>query len=266
MTSREHQFWRFDNPIVGGIYATLAVAIFGAWLANRKDCVDAVCVDKYAQFLALPANGIGDALAGFAGALAFVWLIATVWLQGQELAEQRRELARMADAQAEQVRALKLQGEIFQEEQMQRRQARAKEVLDAYMSELVFLINEYGDKDVFEVVSPSLATSGKQLLSSPACSYLGPVQNAPKDNLCRSLPDLLNRKIQMLEKEEIKVKQGYEIDYQDLEKSLDQILDAIQKIKPRLAEDQALRVTSVRIDQSRSNLSHLHCLIERLQR
>ena len=70
----------------------------------------------------------------------------------------------------------------------------------------------------------------------------------------------------MLEKEEIKVKQGYEIDYQDLEKSLDQILDAIQKIEPRLAEDQALRVTSVRIDQSRSNLSHLHCLIERLQR
>ncbi|MFV0411086.1 MAG: hypothetical protein ACK5LJ_15720 [Paracoccus sp. (in: a-proteobacteria)] len=140
MTSKERRFWRFDNPIVWGIYASLVVAIFGAWLASLKDCKDSICVDKFSQFLTLPPNAIGDSLAGFAGALAFVWLIATVWLQGQELAEQRKELSRMADAQADQVRVLRLQGEIYEEEQDQRRREQADQLLTTLVDSLIELV------------------------------------------------------------------------------------------------------------------------------
>jgi hypothetical protein len=44
-----------------------------------------------------PSNEIGDTFAGVAGVLAFLWIIVTVWLQSEELAEQRKELKRQAD-------------------------------------------------------------------------------------------------------------------------------------------------------------------------
>ncbi|KII12886.1 hypothetical protein [Phaeobacter sp. S60] len=133
-------FWRRNNPIMWGVLATAAVIAFGAWAANQSVCQtdfwgNQSCVgSKWSAFLAAAPNEVGDTLAGFAGALAFVWLIATVWLQGQELAAQREELREqreatqdMARAQTEQVKLLKLQGRIFEEEQRQREQSQAWE-------------------------------------------------------------------------------------------------------------------------------------------
>lgn len=64
---------------------------------------------KYKAFLFSKPNEIGDTLAGFAGALAFLWLVVTVMLQSKELKAQREELvlarkeyARMASAQERQ--------------------------------------------------------------------------------------------------------------------------------------------------------------------
>ena len=42
-------------------------------------------------------NEIGDTLAGVSGTLAFLWLITTVFMQGKELREQRKEISRQAD-------------------------------------------------------------------------------------------------------------------------------------------------------------------------
>ncbi|UWP92656.1 putative phage abortive infection protein [Aliiroseovarius crassostreae] len=60
-----------------------------------------------------PPNEIGDTLAGIAGALAFLWIIVTVQLQSKELKAQRLELklarkeyAKMAEAQRDQVSTL----------------------------------------------------------------------------------------------------------------------------------------------------------------
>ncbi|WP_395540682.1 putative phage abortive infection protein [Neotabrizicola sp. sgz301269] len=50
------------------------------------------CRSNLDWFLDSPPNEIGDTLAGFAGALAFIWIVVTVWLQSHELSEQRKEI------------------------------------------------------------------------------------------------------------------------------------------------------------------------------
>jgi hypothetical protein len=81
--------------IGGGL--TLGIACLAYWVAQSQICVwsgspPLGCITRWDYFLQSPPNEIGDSLAGFAGALAFVWLISTVGLQSQELAAQRLEL------------------------------------------------------------------------------------------------------------------------------------------------------------------------------
>lgn len=136
-------FWRRNNPIMWGVLATTAVIVFGVWAANQSVCQtdfwgnQSCGGNKWSAFLGAAPNEVGDTLAGFAGALAFVWLIATVWLQGQELAAQREELKEqreatqeMARAQIEHVNLLQIQGEIFLDEQKQRHERRSGELLN----------------------------------------------------------------------------------------------------------------------------------------
>lgn len=47
---------------------------------------------KWIYLFSASPNEIGDTLAGFAGTLAFIWIIVTVVLQSNELAEQRKEI------------------------------------------------------------------------------------------------------------------------------------------------------------------------------
>lgn len=142
-------FWRRNNPIMWGVIATSAVIVFGVWAANQTVCQadfwsnQSCGGSKWSAFLEAAPNEVGDTLSGFAGALAFVWLIATVWLQGQELAAQREELKEqreatqdMANAQTEQVKLLKLQGEIFEEEQKQRKEDRSDQLLERMLIKL----------------------------------------------------------------------------------------------------------------------------------
>lgn len=137
------RFWRRNNPIMWGVLATAAVIVFGIWAANQSVCQmdfwgnQSCGGSKWSVFLESAPNEIGDTLAGFAGALAFVWLIAAVWLQGQELAAQREELREqreatqdMARAQSEQVKLLQVQGAIFEDEKRQRRAAQASSLLE----------------------------------------------------------------------------------------------------------------------------------------
>lgn len=68
---------------------------------------------RYNWFPFLTPNEVGDFLAGFAGALAFIWIIAAILLQREELQLQRQELAltraethRLADEAQRQALAL----------------------------------------------------------------------------------------------------------------------------------------------------------------
>ena len=62
-------------------------------------------------------NEIGDMLAGFAGALAFIWIVVTVLLQAAELREQREQFEKMADAQEDQVKILVEQRKFYEREE-----------------------------------------------------------------------------------------------------------------------------------------------------
>ncbi|MCV2887314.1 putative phage abortive infection protein [Ruegeria aquimaris] len=86
------------HPVFWGVLATLTLFLFALWIGSQVDCSsEGVCQTKFSIFLAARPNEVGDTLAGFAGALAFVWIIVTVWLQSQELSEQRRVLSEQKD-------------------------------------------------------------------------------------------------------------------------------------------------------------------------
>lgn len=163
----ELRFLRVNNPIFWGTVATLVVVITAMALALRPACVDGVfqasdCPSKFRAFLDSSPNEVGDTLAGFAGALAFIWLIATVWLQSQELAEQRQELREqriatqeMAKAQEKQVGILAQQGAIFEDEQKQRNEARAHDLLVQRMNRIRDLFSDQSDTVVANLVYPN---------------------------------------------------------------------------------------------------------------
>lgn len=101
---------RIPGPVIWGWGLTVLVAFGAVVLGFGPICEDGVCQTKFAALWAAPPNEIGDTLAGFAGALAFVWIIVTVMLQSAELRAQveelrltKIELEKMATAQDAQV-------------------------------------------------------------------------------------------------------------------------------------------------------------------
>lgn len=64
------------------------------------------------NIFSMPMNEIGDSLAGFAGVLAFLWIIVTVLLQNRDLKLQYEEIKDMKQASESQARSLR-SAEIF---------------------------------------------------------------------------------------------------------------------------------------------------------
>lgn len=130
------------TPIRVGVVLTALVFLGFAAMAAQETCklFDSgafECREKIEWLLDSPPNEIGDTIAGFAGALAFVWIVITVWLQSQELSDQRKEIREqriatqeMAKTQAEQLKVLHGHAEILKEEQQDRIQMRVSRLLD----------------------------------------------------------------------------------------------------------------------------------------
>lgn len=95
-----------------GIFLTVVVLGLGAYLASRSNCYwqgpsPVGCISNFQYFLNSPPNEIGDTLAGFAGALAFIWLFVAVMLQSQELGhalDEYKEMAKAMKVQSEQLK------------------------------------------------------------------------------------------------------------------------------------------------------------------
>lgn len=138
----------FASPLFWAIIATMAMVVFGLWAANQEVCAvdfwgNKTCdLTKWEAFVQASPNEVGDTLAGFAGALAFVWLIATVVLQGQELREQRQEFKKMAEAQDKQAK-------IFEKEQKFREAQAADYTMDQVLRTISLLVLE-----MYEYASP----------------------------------------------------------------------------------------------------------------
>lgn len=100
-----------------------------------------------------PPNEIGDTLAGVFGTLAFVAASIAIVMQSFELRAQRVELEltreqfeKMAISQSDQVKILEAQGRIFENEQRQRDEGRAQDLLEEKLRSLVFEISESGGR------------------------------------------------------------------------------------------------------------------------
>jgi hypothetical protein len=88
------RYWaRVDGLIKFGLLATSVFLLLIGMFAFDDTCGWFGCETRISAFLDAPANEVGDTLAGIAGALAFLWLVVTVLLQGKELAAQRQELS-----------------------------------------------------------------------------------------------------------------------------------------------------------------------------
>ncbi len=116
------RLWReVDSTIKIALFITLVFLTAVFLFSFTPVCVgdDNCKATGYSYFATSTPNEVGDALAGLAGSLAFLWLITTVFLQGKELREQRKELRLSRVAQQDQVKAFDEQrfealfGELF---------------------------------------------------------------------------------------------------------------------------------------------------------
>jgi len=91
-TNTKEPFWRYDNPICYATLISLIILVGYFVIGLRSECIGSSCETNFQVFWESNPNEIGDTLAGLFSALAFVWIIATVMLQSNELVEQRKEL------------------------------------------------------------------------------------------------------------------------------------------------------------------------------
>ncbi|NOD84788.1 hypothetical protein [Ruegeria sp. HKCCD6119] len=136
-TRIEPKFWKEAPFLVGCLLTAFVLVAFFYSMTFLPVFVEGkLYSSKWAYLGSAAPNEFGDTLAGIAGSLAFVWLVVTVIIQATELREQRQEFAKMSEAQTEQVKLLVKQGEIFEDEQRQRKEQYHKELIDQYLLEI----------------------------------------------------------------------------------------------------------------------------------
>ncbi|MBR9650118.1 hypothetical protein [Thalassovita aquimarina] len=142
-----------NHPVRVGWIVTAVIVGLAVWLGFTKPlgCVGDDCHTRFVVLLSSKPNEVGDALAGFSGALAFVWIIVTVWLQSKELAAQREELNltriemhEQSLATQEMAKAMSAQTHVFEDELKQREQIRAGELLEYKLNRLKIVARSLG--------------------------------------------------------------------------------------------------------------------------
>jgi len=98
---KEHSVWLSAPMIIGYVLTTLIVVFWSiVFICAPKS--------KFVDFWSLNPNEIGDTFAGLFGSLAFVWIVVTVMLQGQELRAQREVLTAQKEELEAQYKEFKL--------------------------------------------------------------------------------------------------------------------------------------------------------------
>ena len=124
---REEPFWRKNNPVAYGVVLTAFVLVGYAVIGLREHCIGTNCQTNFSVFWNSDPNEIGDTLAGLFSALAFIWIITTVFLQSHELKEQRKEFREQRKATEDMAKAMAAQAAIFEDEMKQRKETYAAE-------------------------------------------------------------------------------------------------------------------------------------------
>jgi hypothetical protein len=93
-------------------------------------------ITKFDQFIELRPSEMGDTIAGLFSALAFIWIIVTVFIQSRELRETRVEVKQQRVASQEMATAMRAQAQIFEDEKRQRNEAEFGHLFDQFVSGL----------------------------------------------------------------------------------------------------------------------------------
>ena len=115
-----------------GWLLTFVLLILIMWIGLWEDEHGA----KVDQFVGLRPSEMGDTLAGLFSALAFIWIIVTVFIQGRELRETRVEVKHQRKASQEMAKAMSVQSSIFEAEQRERQSASLARLTDELIASL----------------------------------------------------------------------------------------------------------------------------------
>lgn len=156
------------NPLYVGIGSTNLFLTLICVLALLPQRVSGEWSWRLWSFILSPSNEIGDTLAGIAGALAFLWIIVTVMLQGKELASQREELKLTRKVMEEQRQAaqdmadaMAAQSKIFEGEQKEREEQAFDREIEALIKEFLSIaLRKISDNSEWWISKPADPFSG----------------------------------------------------------------------------------------------------------
>lgn len=264
---QKERFIRKNNPIVYGLMLSALLISAYFLLGLQQKCIGTVCETNFERFFEADPNEIGDTLAGLFAALAFVWIIVTVFLQSLELREQRKELREQREATQQMAGTMAAQATIFLDEQKQRSEDRAGKELDS-LCELVLSNYEFYRNNVYFIT-----TRGEHF--SSAHNYdLRPEERErikvilfQEFNLGPRIDDSM-RNLQMCvsENEALvnRVKGSSEVFHRcgaDLTEDLIETLDKILSLEPSLSAGDRNRLQSMRIEICREELCGIHSFL-----
>lgn len=249
------------HPAFWGGVATLGVVVFAVWLGTGEICdKDGFCQTRFADFLASPANEVGDTLAGFAGALAFVWIIVTVWLQALELKAQREELhltrneiAAQSQATQDMARSMTAQAAIFEQEQAFRTSEIAGKELAALIVRGVEVIQQFENRELRW--ESQIKVSGEDSTSYASLDRYGNPEPANEFLKKFCLETIRVAEVIFCDFDLASVSRGNEL--RDPHFQLLQVFQRIEEIKPSLSAADILKIEGMRIEEARIAWSDL---------
>lgn len=141
MIERKRRALSPASPVFWGVIVTVGLALLDFLLAIGNGPTGE---PRFLEFLTLPANAIGDTLAGIFAPLVFIWIVVTVFIQSQSLSEQRRELVLTRQemslarkAEQDQLSVMRVQARILEDE----KSSRDQDVARQYIAKWIRLIS-----------------------------------------------------------------------------------------------------------------------------
>lgn len=111
-------------------------------------------IAKFDQFVSLRPSEMGDTIAGLFSALAFIWIIVTVFIQSRELRETRVEVKQQRVASEKMAEAMSVQSSIFEDEQREREMASRAKLVEELVASLRWRVERtslqwIGERDAY---------------------------------------------------------------------------------------------------------------------
>lgn len=262
--------WLVPNgwgPVDAGWFLTILILFGVEFLAFQSGCATETCdKNKLAMFLESDPNEIGDTLAGLFSALAFVWIIVTVFLQSHELREQRKEFQAQRKATEDMARAMAAQAKVFEDEQKRRDEARAKDLLDEKLQAVWNKISTYPLNEVSWAADENYYTDVEEvvdipLFQAPNDDYFDELESgiplAEQERIIRLLARSLEEAFSELGSIEGVGCLGHKPDKPYELQSLIRELEKIQELSPRLDEAQRQRCENLMLKEIRKTLQNI---------